>query len=95
MEDPYLSNPHDKFFKESFSRKEIARSFIKEYLPEPIQKQLNFKTLAIMKDSFIDKDLIENFTDILYRINISRKPVIFIFCLNTKVTSIPGPVSNC
>jgi predicted transposase/invertase (TIGR01784 family) len=73
MEDSYLSNPHDKFFKESFSRKEIARSFIKEYLPEPIRKQLNFNTLTILKDSFIDKELSEHFSDILYRIKMSGK----------------------
>lgn len=73
MEDSYLSNPHDKFFKESFSRKEIARSFIKEYIPEPIRKQLNFNTLTILKDSFIDKELSEHFSDILYRIKLSGK----------------------
>jgi predicted transposase/invertase (TIGR01784 family) len=73
MEDSYLSNPHDKFFKESFSRKEVARSFVKEYIPEPIRKQLNFNTLTILKDSFIDKELSEHFSDILYRIKLSGK----------------------
>jgi predicted transposase/invertase (TIGR01784 family) len=40
MEDSYLSNPHDKFFKESF----------------------------------IDKELSEHFSDILYKIKLSEKP---------------------
>ncbi|MFP4681707.1 MAG: Rpn family recombination-promoting nuclease/putative transposase [Chitinispirillaceae bacterium] len=36
MTDSFLNNPHDRFFKESFFRKETALSFIREYLPEPI-----------------------------------------------------------
>jgi hypothetical protein len=45
MKKDSIINVHDKFFKESFNRKEVAQSFIKEYLPEHIQKylQLNKK----------------------------------------------------
>ncbi|KMQ49468.1 hypothetical protein CHISP_3613 [Chitinispirillum alkaliphilum] len=42
MDDLYLSNPHDRFFKESFSRKEIACSFIKEYLPAILSSTIDF-----------------------------------------------------
>jgi len=73
MKDKHLNNPHDKFFKESFSRKEIAQSFIQEYLPEALRNQINFKTLEILKDSYIDKELTEHFSDILYKVKISRK----------------------
>ena len=75
-----LSNPHDKFFKESFSRKEIAKSFIQEYLPEKLCNQFNFNTLEILKDSYIDKELSEHFSDILYKITISGKKS-YIYCL--------------
>src|SRR5690554_1920603 len=71
--DKPLFNPHDKFFKESFSRKEVASSFIKEYLPEKICRKLDFKTLTILKDSYIDKELAEHFSDILYSIQFSGK----------------------
>ncbi|MBL1129207.1 MAG: hypothetical protein D8M54_11950 [Chloroflexi bacterium] len=27
-----VQNPHDKFFRESFSRTEIARNYLEEYL---------------------------------------------------------------
>ena len=68
-----LNNPHDKFFKESFSRKEVARSFLREYLPERLYRQFDFKSLEILKDSFIDKELSEHFSDILYKIKIAGK----------------------
>jgi hypothetical protein len=38
MNEKNLTNPHDKFFKESFSRKDVAVSFIQEYLPENLHK---------------------------------------------------------
>ena len=28
-----VQNPHDKFFRESFSRVEVVRNFLQEYLP--------------------------------------------------------------
>ena len=62
MKDRHINNPHDKFFKESFGRKEVARSFIQEYLPETLHNQINYKTLEILKDSYIDKVLTFNFS---------------------------------
>jgi predicted transposase/invertase (TIGR01784 family) len=73
MENEFLINPHDKFFKETFSHKDTVESFIKEYLPESISKQVDFKTLEILKDSFIDKELSEHFSDILYQAEITGK----------------------
>ena len=68
-----LINPHDKFFKESFSRREIAESFVREYLPEKLCKHLQLKSLEILKDSYVDKELSEHFSDILYKVRISGK----------------------
>ncbi|RMD98278.1 MAG: hypothetical protein D6814_07860, partial [Calditrichaeota bacterium] len=31
-----ITNPHDRFFKESFSRRETARDFLQNYLPAEI-----------------------------------------------------------
>jgi predicted transposase/invertase (TIGR01784 family) len=70
MDKEYLTNPHDKFFKESFGRKEIVKSFIVEYLPAQLHQQMDFATLEILKDSYIDKELSAHFSDILYKIKI-------------------------
>ena len=66
-------NPHDKFFKEILSDIKNAKSFFKEYLPLDIIKTLDFNTLSIQKDSFIEKDLKEFFADILYTVSIEDK----------------------
>ena len=31
-----VSNPHDKFFKEIFTRKDTAKEFLQHYLPENV-----------------------------------------------------------
>ena len=59
-------NPHDKFFKEVFLRKEEVKSFIQNFLPKEIVKNIKFDTLKVDKDSYIDEELKENFADIVY-----------------------------
>ena len=52
-----IANPHDKFFKEALSRRDVARDFILNYLPADIVAFLDIDSLVINKDSFVDKDL--------------------------------------
>lgn len=66
-----LNNPHDRFFKDSFSRKDVVKNFIQEYIPPDLTKQIDLNSLEIQKDSFIDNELSASFSDILYKINIA------------------------
>jgi hypothetical protein len=61
-----IPNPHDKFFKESFSRLEVAKSFIEEVLPKDIRDKMNLNTLQLSNASYIDDMLRENFADLVY-----------------------------
>ncbi len=65
-----ITNPHDSFFRETFSRKEIAADFLKSYLPHDIIKRLDINSLTICKDSFIDQELRSHFSDILYQVEL-------------------------
>ncbi len=76
-----LSNPHDKFFKETFSRLEIARDFLQNYLPPAVSVLLDISTLELRKDSFIDSDLQENFTDLLYRVTLLSGGEAYVYVL--------------
>jgi predicted transposase/invertase (TIGR01784 family) len=62
-----LSQPHAKAFTFFFKEKETAVSMLKGYLPANIKEKLNFKSLKISKDSFIDKRLKNYFADLLYK----------------------------
>ncbi len=63
-----ITNVHDRFFRETFGRRDIAQGFLETYLPEDIRKQTDLRTLRIRKDSFVDKELREHFSDILYTV---------------------------
>ncbi len=63
----HLNNPHDKFFKETFSRLEVAQSFIEEVFPADLRERLNLSSLKRINDSFTDDELEEYLADIVYQ----------------------------
>jgi predicted transposase/invertase (TIGR01784 family) len=68
MPEPLLHS-HDRFFKEVFSRQETARNFLEHYLPPQVAALLDFSTLQVSKDTFIDTELQEHFSDLLYQVS--------------------------
>lgn len=63
-----IVNPHDKFFKEVYSDKERAIDFLRGFLPEEVAGRLNLGSIEIRKVSFIDEEMRESFSDILYEV---------------------------
>lgn len=68
-----IQNPHDKFFKETFSNVAVAKDFVKNYVPKGILKAIDINTLEPQKDSFINEELQEVFSDMLFRAKINKK----------------------
>ncbi len=68
-----IQNPHVKFFKETFSKVEVARDFIKNYLTESVLAVIDLETLEIQKDSFINEELKEVFSDMLFQVAINKQ----------------------
>lgn len=75
-----VSTPHDNAFEFYLREKETARSFLEEYLPAKIIRQLDFNSLRISKDKFVDKEMSRYFSDLLYEIKLNKKPA-FIYLL--------------
>ncbi|RJP18370.1 MAG: transposase, partial [Candidatus Omnitrophota bacterium] len=63
-----LSQPHDRFFKETFSRREVVEDCLRNILPDKMVEYLDFETLEVCKESFIDASLQNHFSDLLYKI---------------------------
>ena len=61
-----ILNPHDKFFKETFSIRENAIDFLSGRFPPEILKKLDLSTLTQDNSSYIDEELREHFSDIVY-----------------------------
>jgi predicted transposase/invertase (TIGR01784 family) len=58
-----INNPHDKFFKETFSKRKNVIEFIKNVLPKELVENLKLSSLRFDENSYIDDELQEYFTD--------------------------------
>jgi predicted transposase/invertase (TIGR01784 family) len=76
-----LHNPHDKFFKETFTRLEVARDFFANYLPESVTAVLDLDSLNLQSGSFIDPDLQEQFADLLYHVTLHDDSEAYLYLL--------------
>jgi predicted transposase/invertase (TIGR01784 family) len=74
-------NPHDKAFRDVYSNKENARSLLADKLPDKVLKLVDLDTLEISKDSFIEKELADYYSDILYRVMLKDGNQGFIYVL--------------
>ena len=70
MNDFNIKNSHDKLFKDTWSDPDNAKSFLKNYLPKKVLDLTNLDSLEICKDSFIEKNLEEYYSDMLYKADI-------------------------
>ncbi|MFM8332262.1 MAG: Rpn family recombination-promoting nuclease/putative transposase, partial [Candidatus Methylumidiphilus sp.] len=61
-----IHDPHDSFFRETFSRLDIAEDFLREYLPPAVAAGIDWASLKIAKDSFVEKALRKHFSDLVY-----------------------------
>lgn len=59
-------NVHDKFFKENFSRQDIAVDFVREVFPDAVLAKLQLDTFMLTNNSYVDPTLEEYFADIVY-----------------------------
>jgi hypothetical protein len=63
-----IASPHDTFFRESFSRREIATDFLRWHLPADLLAEIDLDTLEIGKDSYVSSDLRSAYSDLVYRV---------------------------
>lgn len=63
-----IRKAHDKFIRDLMSRKEAVRDFLHYYLDQELVELLDLSTLEIKKDTFVDQELVEHFSDILYQL---------------------------
>ena len=76
-----IKNPHDKFFKEIFSDKEKAKELITLALPKNITEYFLWNDFTVEKDSFINKEMREFHSDILFSIKLKNNESVKIYLL--------------
>lgn len=74
-----ISNPHDRFFRQSLSDIQIARDFFEAHLPRSILTKVDLNSLEICKESYIEDDLKESIDDIVYKVKIEEEQQGYIY----------------
>jgi len=62
------TSPHDALFKETFGQADIARSELELVLPTEVQSHFDLATLAVRPGSFVDEELQQVHSDLLYAV---------------------------
>ena len=75
IDDTPVDEPHDRFFREVFSRVENARELLLATLPPGIVGLLDFGSFAVENTSMIGEKLDEHRSDLLIRTALSGAPV--------------------
>lgn len=70
-----LEQPHDKFFKETFSRPEILTDFVQAFLPERLVERLDFQTLQRENETYLGEDLSEYYVDLLFSVQYGSEKI--------------------
>jgi predicted transposase/invertase (TIGR01784 family) len=84
-----INNVHDKFFKDSFSRLDVAQSFIEELFPSELKEKFNLQDLKRISESFIDHELEEYFSDIIYQTKLSNQETLVTLLFEHKSYTVP------
>lgn len=63
-----IPNPHDRYFRSAMSNLSVAREFFSAHLPDAVKAQIDFNSLVLKSESFIDKRLYQYYLDILYSV---------------------------
>jgi predicted transposase/invertase (TIGR01784 family) len=79
-----ISNPHDKFFKAIFSRREEVISFLKGTLPEEIIRKIKQDSIQPAGTSYVTKELRESMSDIVYQADFDNFPIKLAFIIEHK-----------
>lgn len=76
-----LPNIHDAFFKQALSDPELAGRFIREHLPPPVVEQLGPEPPEPVPGSFVDEELRQHHSDLLFRIRLKSGSDAFAYLL--------------
>ena len=66
--------PHDRYARSMMTHPNVSQEFFREYLPVPIQEALDFSSIKLESESFIDEKLKLQLADLLFSATFNGKP---------------------
>ena len=86
-----VNNPHDKFFKQTFSEVEVARDYIETFFPEDVKFLLDLASTKQQNTSYVTEQLEDYFSDLVYEINLKDESESVLVTLLFEHKSYPVP----
>ena len=83
-QDDFSKSPHDAFFKLTMKDPDTARNFLENYLPPYLHDVIQFDSFTIQNGSFIDENLKETHSDLLFKSSIKDQDVFLYFLFEHK-----------
>lgn len=80
---------HDHFFRQQFSRRQVAIDFIEQLLPPEIVAELDLATLEISQESFVEKNARLKHTDLVYTLRTKDGTLVVITILMEHKSWVP------
>ena len=68
-------SPHDNLIIETFNNKKNVRTFMQEYLPENILKEINLKKISIDTSQYVSDELKKYTSDIVICTELRKKNI--------------------
>ena len=72
--------PHDRLIKYTFGQEPSAAALLDGYVPETMRPDLELNVLEVVPGSFVDPQLSELHTDLLYKVRFKKAPL-YMYCL--------------
>jgi len=70
-------NPHDRYTHSLMSYPKVIEEFFRTHLPHNIKKSLDFKSIKLYKESYIDDKLKLKIADLIYEAKLNGRPGFF------------------
>lgn len=67
-------SPHDRFTRSSMSHPKVSEEFFQKHLPEKIKNIMDFSSIELQKESFIDDKLKQQIADLLFAVKFNGQP---------------------
>ena len=81
-----MPTPHDALFKQVFSQPDHAVGELRHVLPAAIVDRIDWSTLALRPGSFVDDELRERHSDLLYSVRLAGREAFLYLLLEHKST---------
>jgi hypothetical protein len=88
-----LANVHDAFFKQILSDPRLAATFLREHLPTEVAALLGPELPDLMPGSFVDEELRQHHSDLLYQVHLKGGRDAFAYVLMEHKSS-PDPAAR-